>query len=83
MEKKRYRAETALDSLTVKTIEYLNTNFSNFSKTNKIKISLEIVKRKMLTRQETGLPKEFLEEEIELIPSNGEFNKSRVQPYLN
>lgn len=47
--KNRFRAKNHTDSLLEKTAEFLDTNFTNFSLSNKIKISLEIFKRSMPT----------------------------------
>lgn len=49
----RFKAKDASDDLINKCAEYLNDNFHKFSQSNKIKISLEIFKRKMPTQIET------------------------------
>ncbi len=48
----RFRAKDNSDELINKCTEYLNDNFHKFSKANKIKVSLEIFKRKMPTQLE-------------------------------
>jgi hypothetical protein len=53
MKKKRFNADRAhQDELILKCAEYLNDNFYKFSQGNKIKISLELIKKNMPDKNE-------------------------------
>ncbi len=68
-----------------KTWRYLDDNFHKFSQNNKIKIALALCIRDLTTEKETVNP-ELLNEELEIIPTNGGMEvevKNRLSTFIS